>query len=185
MEKTITLIILILMAGCVQENIETTTLQDTTATTTSTTTTTSLSYVNISSSEGCDSYNISEERDNCYLTLAVNDLNMSLCGKIEKLSKLKLCEMTIGGQRDGSSTIKGYVMNASTRLAIRGVKIHAINLEDAEELAVDTTDKKGFYSMSVPSGRTYEIMAVEGEHNYTQKQYARNNYEHELWFMIP
>ncbi len=90
--------------------------------------------------------------------------------------------MTVGGQKDGSAEINGYVMNETTRRSIKGVKVYAISLETGEEMAVDTTDKQGFYSMEVGSGVKYNITAILGGREYTQTQYARNGYTHELWF---
>lgn len=189
----IMLCLIIAFSGCVEQQEETTTttstttttLPTTTSTTTTSTTTTSLSYLHIDSADDCMSYENQIERDNCLLSLGIKSRNLSVCMLIERVTAKKLCEITIEGEKTGSATIHGYVMNKTTKIAIKGVKVYAISQTTGEEEAVDTSDSKGFYSMEVPSGETYNITAISGDREYTQTQYARNGWQHELWFMIP
>ncbi len=170
--------------GAAPENQTSFSSTSTTTSTTSSTTTTSLSYIGINEKSECSEYNNTIERDNCLLSLGIRTRNTSICESISRLSAKKLCIATIEGEKTGSTTINGYVFNATTQLAIRKIKISAVSNETREVIAVDSTDRDGFYSLTVPSGDTYRIVASAGDKNYTQTQYARNGWTHELWFKL-
>jgi hypothetical protein len=189
----IVLLFLVLHTGCVEQGETTTTSTTTSPVTTTSTTTTTTSSSTTTTTAGektqlvrCREKENKVERDNCYLSLAVGTGNTSICDLIERASTKSICIENTQVEKDGRSTvIEGYVVNKTTNLVIKNVDVKAISKIYGEEVATDNTDSKGFYSMDVPSRDTYNITVVILGREFTQEVYARTGWTHELWFRVP
>lgn len=133
----------------------------------------------------CSLQNDSMSRDACYLALAIDTGNRSMCEMIERDITKSLCleetQVETGGR---STTIEGYVMNKTTSVVIPGIRIVAISKTSGEEEGSTTTNSQGFYSMKVPARDTYLLVLGMGDGEFKKEVYAKKGWTHEIWFRI-
>jgi hypothetical protein len=183
--SAVVLVLVLLSAGCIQEKetTRTTTLASSTSSTEPTATTTTT--LPDTASDSCAKENETIKRDNCYLLLAMNTNNGSICRLIERASARGLCIENTQIEADGTSTtLQGYVINKTNSHALPNVRVTAVSKTYGTVIAQDTTNKEGFYSMDVPSRDTYNLTIEIGGKTYSDEVYARFGWTHEIWMRV-
>jgi hypothetical protein len=173
-------VLLVLVCGCVTE--EKTTTRASTTTTAPATATTLQDEVAL---DECASEADTLKRDNCYLLLAMNMGDGSLCALIERASARGLCNDNTQIETEGrSTTLQGYVINKTTSHVIPNVRVTAVSKTYGTIIGEDTTNEEGFYSITVPSRDTYDITLDLGGKTYSDEVYAKFGWTHEIWLKI-
>jgi hypothetical protein len=184
--SAILLVLVLLSVGCIGEKEtapETTAIATSTSgTEPATTTTTTLPDTAL---DTCTKENDTIKRDNCYLLLAMNTNNGSICRLIERASARGLCNENTQIETDGTSTtLQGYVINKTTSHAMPNVRVTAVSKTYGTVIGEDTTNEEGYYSMDVPSRDTYNLTIEVGGKTYSDEVYARFSWTHEIWMRV-
>jgi len=125
------------------------------------------------------------KKDSCYLLLAVNNGDGSLCALIERESARGLCIENTQIEADGrSTTLQGYVIDKTNSHVIPNIRVTAVSKTYGTVIGEDTTNEEGFYSIKVPSRDTYAITLELGGKTYSDEVYARFGWTHEIWLRI-
>lgn len=180
------LVLVLLSAGCIgeKEASETTVIATSTSGTEPATTTTTTTLPDTALG-ACAKENDTINRDNCYLLLAMDTGNNSICKLIGRPSARGLCnENTQIETEDRSTTLQGYVINKTTSHAIPNVRVTAVSKTYGTVIGEDTTNQEGYYSMDVPSRDTYDLTIEIGGKTYSDEVYARFGWTHEIWLKI-
>ncbi len=181
------LVLVLLSAGCIKEEDETpettSSAASTSTTTTNSTTTTTLPAEVVP--HACEAKNNTIDRDNCYLSLALNTGNSSICAFIERASARGLCIENTKIETDGTSTtLQGYVINKTNSHAMPNIRVTAVSKTYGTVIAEDTTNAEGYYTMDVPSRDTYDLTIEVGGKTYSDEVYARFGWTHEIWMKV-
>ncbi|MFH1721857.1 MAG: hypothetical protein ABH950_04540 [Candidatus Altiarchaeota archaeon] len=152
-------------------------------TTTSPPTTSSL--ITPSPLEQCAKKENTSAADACYLALAIENINSSICNFISRPITKTLCLDNTQPEVDRrSTTIEGYVVQKNTNKGIQKITVKAYSKTVNQEMASVKTDSKGYYTMKVPSRHIYSLSAAVEGRTYNQEVRAKTNWTHEIWFKI-
>lgn len=114
------------------------------------------------------------ERDLCYLGIAVNTNNESLCGAINSDFRKEFCLNSTGVEIGGNSTIiTGQLVNKFTGEGYPKILVELYGAaNDTSPVTFDYTDTHGYYRFEVPGGDTYDIIVYFGK--FKLKQTVKN-----------
>jgi uncharacterized membrane protein len=90
---------------------------------------------------------------------------------MEPWAKFFIILLLLGGSAAAqSATLQGYVRDGNSGESIPNVLVDVYASEDhVKPVASTQTDEKGFYAISVPSGRYYDVYLRTGEVNPNQR----------------
>lgn len=146
--------------------------------------TTTTTIAKIPKLEKCENMSF-VERDLCYLGIAVNRNNETLCLTIKDDYKRNICYNRTKERFElDSAIIEGQVLNKFTGKGYQNLLVEVYNTDNDVEVGSGRTDSMGWYEIVVPSGNRYSIVVKVGTTYPVQIIRATKNQRYLVYFVL-